>query len=234
MENAKTLIWKIIDGKKEIQFFIDGGYDELIFNHDVRLFDIPYRISVSGSNEIKSVLIGKYIKKINESKMIRKKTRVLYPNEDRPLPTAVLMADYEEDLHSFVYGYGDTPDVAVSCMDVMNEIIFGTGDEIFVPHRDGDEWKVDFVDRPSECGDLLYVVSEYIWDGLIYQYKIDGEDCHSHGFEGVLSAVLDAMKEGKEIEFDGFEYNYSEQELRILNKFVNKLRADYKMNESEK
>ena len=75
------------------------------------------------------------------------------------------------------------------------------------------------------------MVSEYIHDGLIYQYSIDGKDSHSHGFEGVLSTVLDSVVDGKEISFSGFEDDYSEQEMRVLQKFIGKLKTDCGLNE---
>ena len=137
----------------------------------------------------------------------------------------------KRDLHSLTYGYGYSCNTAMTCMNIMSEMIFGTGDEVFFPHRDNDDWKVDFLDRPSESGDLLYVVSEYIQDGLIYQYSIDGNQGHSHGFEGVLSTVLDSVVDGKEVSFDGFEDNYSEQEMRVLQKFIGKLKTDCEKNE---
>ena len=224
MKNMKTLLWKIVAGGSEIQFLTEQ-YDEVISSHG-RLFDVTYWLNVIGSEEPQSVLLGKYVKKIANSKIIRKNTRILQPNKKRAKTTAILIADYEGDLHSFIYGYGDTYKMAIERVNLMNEMIFGTGNEIFVPHRDEDGWKVDFMDRSSEIGDLLYVVSEYIQDGLIYQYKIGDKDCHSHGFEGVLSDVLSAMKNGQKVSFAEYEYEYSEQELRLLGKFIDKLRVD--------
>ena len=223
------LVWKIIDGGNEILFMVDK-YGETIESR-MRLFDIPYRISVSGSEETKSVLIGNYLRKIAETKLIRQRTHVLQPSKRKEQTTAILVTDYEGDLHSFVYGYGYSYNMALTCLTIMNEMIFGTGNEIFYPHRDDDGWKVDFLDRPSENGDLLYVVSEYIHDGLIYQYSIDGNQGHSHGFEGVLSTVLDSVVNGKEISFTGFEDDYSEQEMRVLQKFIGKLKTDCGKNE---
>ena len=158
--------------------------------------------------------------------MRKKQTQILQPCRKRQITTAILMVDYENDLHSFIYGYGDTYKTAIDHVNIMNKMLFGTGNEIFIPHRDEDGWKVDFVDRSSETGDLLYVGSEYIQNGLIYQYKIDDKDCHSHGFEGVLSDVLSAMKNGQKVSFAEYEYEYSEQELRLLGKFIDKLRVD--------
>lgn len=81
------------------------------------------------------------------------------------------------------------------------------------PHYDlrKKTWRVDFEDRDSEEGNLLYVAGEFAKTGLYFPY---GEyPGHAHSFEGVLHALLDDP-EGFTIE--GFEEYYSEQERDML------------------
>lgn len=79
-------------------------------------------------------------------------------------------------------------------------------------------WRVDFPDRPSEEGDLLYVASEFARTGLVFPYNDSaardrGYHGHDHSFEGVLRALLDDP-EGFSVE--GFEEYYSAQEREML------------------
>ena len=68
----------------------------------------------------------------------------------------------------------------------------------FRPYYDkgADTWRVDFPDRDSEEGDLLYVASEYARTGLYFPYNVAvtaGKEYsgHAHSFEGVIQALLD-------------------------------------------
>ena len=97
----------------------------------------------------------------------------------------------------------------------------------YSPYFDRKEkiWKVDFPDRPSEEGDLLYVAGEYIYSCLYFPYNdssTKGQDyCgHSHYFEGVIEALL-GDPSGFTIE--GFEEYYSEQELEFLSSIQKRL-----------
>ena len=79
-------------------------------------------------------------------------------------------------------------------------------------------WQVDFPDRDSEEGDLLYVVSEFARTGLYFPYnnsqtKAREYSGHDHSFEGVIQALLNDP-EGFSIE--GFEDYYSAQEREML------------------
>ena len=79
-------------------------------------------------------------------------------------------------------------------------------------------WQVDFEDRESEVGGLLYVAGEFARGGLYFPYHdstTKGREYpgHAHSFEGVLHALLDDP-EGFSIE--GFEEYYSEQERDML------------------
>ena len=79
-------------------------------------------------------------------------------------------------------------------------------------------WRVDFEDRQSEEGSLLYVAGEFAKTGLYFPYndsETKGREYpgHSHSFEGVLHALLDDTA-GFTIE--GFEEYYSEQERDML------------------
>lgn len=68
----------------------------------------------------------------------------------------------------------------------------------FYPYYDRKRriWCVEFTDRDAEKGDLLYVASEFARTGLYFPYNDSTtrakDYCgHSHGFEGVLVALLD-------------------------------------------
>ena len=79
-------------------------------------------------------------------------------------------------------------------------------------------WRVDFPDRDSEEGDLLYVAGEYARTGLFFPYHDAGtansEYCaHAHSFDGVLGALLD---EPEGFTIAGFEAYYSKQEQEML------------------
>jgi len=89
-----------------------------------------------------------------------------------------------------------------------------------LPHYDRMRrcWTVDFPDRDAEDGNLLYVASEFARTGLYFPYNDsqtrDSEYAgHSHGFEGVIQALLDDP-DGFSIE--GFEEYYSKQEREML------------------
>lgn len=99
---------------------------------------------------------------------------------------------------------------------------------IYVPHYDKKThaWRVSFRDRPEESGDVTYVVSEYLWNGLIYEYNCDGKRCHEHSFSGVLASIIHDLEEGCEITFNGFEDEYSDQELELLTQLVSRMTYD--------
>ena len=79
-------------------------------------------------------------------------------------------------------------------------------------------WQVDFEDRDSEEGGLLYVAGEFARTGLYYPYRdsaTKGREYpgHAHSFEGVLHALLD---DPAGFTIEGFEEYYSEQERDML------------------
>ena len=87
-------------------------------------------------------------------------------------------------------------------------------------------WKVDFPDRFSEEGSLLYVASEYAYTGLVFPYNTSSTkdkdyDGHSHSFEGVISALLE---DPNGFTIEGFEEYYSVQEKEMLQAIQKKLR----------
>ena len=97
--------------------------------------------------------------------------------------------------------------------------------------RKCDLWRIFFEDRFDEFGSVDYIVGEYLRDGVIYHYhnhrdNIDRD--HEHSFEGILWVILEFR--GKGISFEGFESDYSEQELNIINKLIKKLNEDLKAN----
>ena len=85
---------------------------------------------------------------------------------------------------------------------------------------------MDFEDRDSEEGNLLYVAGEFAKTGLYFPYndsETKGREYpgHAHSFEGVLHALLDDL-EGFTIE--GFEDAYSAQEREMLRAVRERLR----------
>ena len=102
----------------------------------------------------------------------------------------------------------------------------------FKPYYDkgAKTWRVDFPDRDSEEGDLLYVASEYASTGLYYPYNdsdTTGKEYsgHTHSFDGVILALLD---DPVGFTISGFEEYYSQQEQEMLRIIREKLLSDAK------
>ena len=104
-----------------------------------------------------------------------------------------------------------------------------------IPHyvKRKDVWRVRLPERDGhpffssvEEGPLLYVVGEYIKDGLFYPFWLgparDWRE-HVHTFEHVLEWLL---RNPFTFSINGFEEYYSYQEQRILQKLQEKLVAD--------
>ena len=77
---------------------------------------------------------------------------------------------------------------------------------------------MDFEDRDSEEGGLLYVAGVFAKTGLYFPYndfETKGREYpgHAHSFEGVLHALLD---DPAGFTIEGFEEHYSEQERDML------------------
>jgi len=96
------------------------------------------------------------------------------------------------------------------------------------PHYDQRKktWRVDFEDRDSEEGGLLYVAGEFAKTGLYFPYndsETKGREYpgHAHSFEGVLHALLD---DPAGFTIEGFEGYYSEQERDMLRAVRERLR----------
>jgi len=94
-----------------------------------------------------------------------------------------------------------------------------------VPYYDRKEniWKCEFPDRDikEESGSLEYVISEFIWYGLGYHYYINGKLDHEHTFRDVLCQVLNNYNTFSLV---GYESEYSEQEIQMINKLIEKLK----------
>ena len=73
------------------------------------------------------------------------------------------------------------------------------------------------------CGNLENVLSNYIDDKLIYEYNSDGKCKRFHEFNELLICIIYDLSKGKSVNFDGYERDYSEQELSYLNKLVDKI-----------
>lgn len=100
----------------------------------------------------------------------------------------------------------------------------------YKPYYDkgAETWRVDFPDRDSEEGSLLYVASEYAWTSLYYPFNVSdtvGKDycAHEHSFEGVIHALL---LDPKGFTIKGFESYYSKQEQEMLQAIWDKLCSD--------
>ena len=84
--------------------------------------------------------------------------------------------------------------------------------------EDAGQWKVD-IDGRIEEGDIYWCVSEYIKDNLFYRL---GDGDHVHFFDGVLEKII----EYPSIEnIEGDRTQYSEQELRVIDKLKEKIRS---------
>lgn len=87
-------------------------------------------------------------------------------------------------------------------------------------------WKVE-VDGRKEEGSILYVVSEFVKDGLCYRFKhIYKAQCgeqadfnHEHTFSGVVACLID---DARNFSIEGFEEDYSAQEIELLVKIKDK------------
>ena len=84
----------------------------------------------------------------------------------------------------------------------------------------------DDINRYDEFGCIEYIVSEYINDGLIYEFNINGERTHEHTFSGVLDNILIEYKKGNKVDIIGFENEYSKQEQNVIKKLIKKLELD--------
>ena len=84
----------------------------------------------------------------------------------------------------------------------------------------------DGINRYDEFGCIEYIVSEYINDGLIYEFNINGERTHEHTFSGVLDNILIEYKKGNKVDIIGFENEYSKQEQNVIKKLIKKLELD--------
>lgn len=80
-------------------------------------------------------------------------------------------------------------------------------------------WKVN-IDGVTEEGDLCWCLSEYIHDNLFYKL---GDGDHSHSFEGVLEKIVACYQTDN---IEGDRQQYSEQELRIIDKLKCMLREE--------
>ena len=94
-------------------------------------------------------------------------------------------------------------------------------------------WRVNFPDRDTEEGDLLYVAGEYAETGLYYPYNDSdttgkGYSGHAHSFDGVILGLLD---DPVGFSVAGFEECYSQQEREMLGSIQKKLLADVKEQE---
>ena len=105
----------------------------------------------------------------------------------------------------------------------------------FQPYYDkgSETWRVDFPDRDSEEGGLLYVASEYARTGLYYPYHDSDTrgktySDHAHSFEGVILALLE---DPSGFTVAGFEAYYSQQEREMLGSIQRKLLSDLKEQE---
>jgi len=86
--------------------------------------------------------------------------------------------------------------------------------------RDG-RWLVDNGLQIEE-GNVEYIAAEFVSDSFMYPYSIDGVDGHDHTFEYVMMVAIKKYDSFEIKEAD--EKYYSNQQLRILRKVVEKMR----------
>lgn len=105
--------------------------------------------------------------------------------------------------------------------------LLSESDTSFCPYfdKDADAWRIDFPDRDSEEGDLLYIAGEFAKVDLCFPYNIAatvGKEYsgHAHSFEGVIKVLLD---DPVGFSIAGFEEFYSKQEQDMLLNTRNKL-----------
>ena len=105
--------------------------------------------------------------------------------------------------------------------------LLSEGETAYQPYYDegAATWRVDFPDRESEEGDLLYIASEFARTGLYFPYHDSataGKEYsgHAHSFDGVIQALLD---DPSGFTVSGFEEYYSGQEREMLRAIQNKL-----------
>lgn len=84
-----------------------------------------------------------------------------------------------------------------------------------------------------ECvyiGDYLTRLDEYIGTNLLYEYKCNGEWTHTHDFVTLLRYILWDVFEEDDAQFDfsDSKEQYSEQELIVINKFIEQAKRDKK------
>lgn len=80
-------------------------------------------------------------------------------------------------------------------------------------------WKAE-TDYGVEYGSLEYVLAELSKSGLCYHFCGAGEREHEHTFTGVLRALV---ADPKFFSVEGFEKEYSEQELHFLKRVQEEL-----------
>ena len=100
----------------------------------------------------------------------------------------------------------------------------------YIPHYNQDKgcWEVEFPNRATEEGNLLYVACEYLWTSLYYPYNTDetkGKEYsgHAHSFDDVICAVL---HDPAGFSIEGHEKYYSQQERDLLAKLQEKLKLE--------
>ena len=73
-------------------------------------------------------------------------------------------------------------------------------------------------------------IDDYIDQCLLYEWECDGEWCHAHDFRDVISYIImsvgDADSSKLEFNFAPYIEQYSEQEMEIIEKLLDKLLQD--------
>lgn len=98
----------------------------------------------------------------------------------------------------------------------------------YIPFYDDKKgiYRVFFDDRYDEFGSIDYVVGEYTNTGLIYHFSIRGEIDHEHSFNAILRMIMDCK--GIDFSINGYESEYSQQEIEMMNKYIELLNKDNK------
>lgn len=118
--------------------------------------------------------------------------------------------------------------IEISHLNEEEMIKAGVENMLYIPYKNfmKKRWEINFPNRNKEFGDISYIISEYLSDGLIYEYSCDGKRCHEHSFNAILENIVKDITYGHQVDIKGFEDEYSTQELNIINKLIDKLTKD--------
>ena len=98
---------------------------------------------------------------------------------------------------------------------------------------------IDYFDYIDACviGRTSDNYDDYIDDCLLYEYYCNGEYRHAHDFRQLISNIIFdfSVAKNSKLEFDFSEFvdEYSAQEMRIVEKMIDKLSEDKRILEQD-